>query len=215
MDPEKPNFVWLGPDGGNAIPIHVLANAGIAVFMTRGSKAFQLVRQTPKEGPLMRLDFESAIRALVAAGYIDSTRVGFSGWSYGGLVTDYMLTHSSIPFAAASKVDGGNRYYGEGNRAWTDAELRNVHPPFLMQVHSDAANLVAFGVLADRLIAMGKDVELLYLPLAPHGPVMPSHIQRALTMHTDWFRFWLQGYEDKAPAKRAQYDYWRSMRTKR
>jgi hypothetical protein len=30
--------------------------------------------------------------------------------------------------------------------------------------------------------------------------------------HTDWFRFWLQGYEDPDPAKRQQYVHWREMK---
>ena len=29
----------------------------------------------------------------------------------------------------------------------------------------------------------------------------------------DWFRFWLQGYEDADPAKADQYKRWRELRT--
>ncbi len=28
----------------------------------------------------------------------------------------------------------------------------------------------------------------------------------------DWFRFWLQGYEDPDPAKAEQYKRWRELR---
>jgi hypothetical protein len=28
----------------------------------------------------------------------------------------------------------------------------------------------------------------------------------------DWFRFWLQGYEDPDPAKAGQYKRWRELR---
>jgi hypothetical protein len=30
----------------------------------------------------------------------------------------------------------------------------------------------------------------------------------------DWFRFWLQGYEDPNPAKAAQYEHWEALRLK-
>jgi hypothetical protein len=30
--------------------------------------------------------------------------------------------------------------------------------------------------------------------------------------HKDWFRFWLQGYEDPDPAKAEQYKRWRELK---
>jgi len=29
----------------------------------------------------------------------------------------------------------------------------------------------------------------------------------------DWYRFWLQGYEDPNPAKAEQYERWRALRS--
>jgi hypothetical protein len=33
-----------------------------------------------------------------------------------------------------------------------------------------------------------------------------------LVRNIDWFRFWLQGYEDPNPVKKQQYAHWREMR---
>jgi hypothetical protein len=34
----------------------------------------------------------------------------------------------------------------------------------------------------------------------------------AQTGNVDWFRFWLQGYEDPDPTKQSQYARWRGLR---
>jgi dipeptidyl aminopeptidase/acylaminoacyl peptidase len=65
--------------------------------------------------------------------------------------------------------------------------------------------------MADRLRAMGKPIDVLYFPTAPHSTKQPRHRWRSLTMHVDWWRFWLQGYEDPDPTKAAQYRRWRSF----
>jgi hypothetical protein len=38
---------------------------------------------------------------------------------------------------------------------------------------------------------------------------------RPFGTHIDWWRFWLRGYEDPAPAKQAQYTHWRALRAAR
>ena len=44
-------------------------------------------------------DIETAIRWLLPRPYVDASRVGMSGHSYGGFLTAYGLTHSKL-FAA-------------------------------------------------------------------------------------------------------------------
>jgi hypothetical protein len=68
---------------------------------------------------------------------------------------------------------------------------------------------------AENLAFMDKPVDLLYFATAPHGLVTPKHRWRAMTVNTDWFRFWLQDYEDSAPEKRDQYFRWRKLREQR
>ena len=59
---------------------------------------------------------------------------------------------------------------------------------------------------------LGKAVDFIYLPDAPHLIVKPW--ERIVTQQglVDWFRFWLQDYEDPDPAKAEQYARWRELR---
>jgi dipeptidyl aminopeptidase/acylaminoacyl peptidase len=49
-------------------------------------------------------------------------------------------------------------------------------------------------------------------PNEPHQKFQPQHKLAVYDRNLDWFRFWLQGYEDSDPAKRAQYAHWREMK---
>ena len=55
-------------------------------------------------------------------------------------------------------------------------------------------------------------VEFYLYPDAPHNLKSPIHRFNSLSTHTDWFRFWLQRYEDPNPKKKNQYARWRKMR---
>ena len=47
---------------------------------------------------------------------------------------------------------------------------------------------------------------------AAHSLKAPHQRRSSLSAHVDWFRFWLQGYEDSSAGKRGQYERWRRMR---
>ena len=53
--------------------------------------------------------------------------------------------------------------------------------------------------------------------LQPGTHVMTNPTQRlaAETTNVDWFRFWLQGYEDADPAKSEEYIRWQKLREQR
>ena len=61
------------------------------------------------------------------------------------------------------------------------------------------------------LEAMHKPVDLIVLNTREH--VLEDPVMRlvAQTGNVDWFRFWLQGYEDPDPAKKSQYARWREL----
>ena len=56
-----------------------------------------------------------------------------------------------------------------------------------------------------------KPVDLIMLQRGSH--VMTNPIQRlaAETSNVEWFRFWLQGYEDPAAEKGGQYRRWEKL----
>jgi len=47
-----------------------------------------------------------------------------------------------------------------------------------------------------------------------HEHVLTNPVERMASQNlsVDWFRFWLQGYEDPDPAKADQYKRWRELR---
>jgi hypothetical protein len=45
-----------------------------------------------------------------------------------------------------------------------------------------------------------------------HIKFQPKHKLAVYERNVDWFRFWLQGYEDPSPEKVGEYRIWREMR---
>jgi dipeptidyl aminopeptidase/acylaminoacyl peptidase len=193
-------------------PIQMLAANGFVVLYAREPASLRSVIETAREGEYIREHVESAVAELDRRGLIDPARVGLSGWSRAAYLTDYMLIHSSLAFAAASQIDGGTREYTARMRPFTDEELQRVRTPLLLEAHGPSS-LVSQTAMSDRLDALGKPVEVLYFPAASHSTTRPQHRLRSLGTHLDWFRFWLQGVEDPAPEKAGQYARWRALRS--
>lgn len=54
--------------------------------------------------------------------------------------------------------------------------------------------------------------DLYVFPNEPHLKFQPRHKLAIYKRNVDWFRFWLQGFEDADPSKADQYEHWRAMR---
>ena len=59
---------------------------------------------------------------------------------------------------------------------------------------------------------LGKAVDLLVLNSEEHVLSNPTTRMALQGGTVDWFRFWLQDYEDPDPAKADQYARWRELR---
>jgi hypothetical protein len=57
-----------------------------------------------------------------------------------------------------------------------------------------------------------KPVELVLLNTYEHVLTNPAIRMASQRGSVDWFRFWLQGYEDPDPAKAEQYKRWRKLK---
>jgi hypothetical protein len=57
-----------------------------------------------------------------------------------------------------------------------------------------------------------KPVDLVLLPTNEHVLSNPRMRMASQGGTVDWFRFWLQDYEDRDPAKAEQYERWRHFR---
>jgi dipeptidyl aminopeptidase/acylaminoacyl peptidase len=186
---------------------------------------------------------ESGVDYLADNGVVDRTKVGIIGFSRTSWKTDFMLTHSGFKFAAASSADSGLYNYGAywiyGHGLMADAEkmmggppygatfenwlkyapafnAQHVQSPLLMEYtgsgHMPHGPTDAYEFFT-ALYRQNKPVELYFYPLGDHPLDTPSERVASLQRNVDWFRFWIQGYEGKAPDYDPdQYVRWRTLR---
>jgi dipeptidyl aminopeptidase/acylaminoacyl peptidase len=138
-------------------------------------------------------------------------------------LSDYWLAPT---FADIEEAMYGGPPYGETLENWKkysiSFNLDKVHTPLLMEeigygVHDDTLgaiprNLAVRYEIVKGLTRLGKPVELYYYPDEDHAPDDPRARLASLERNVDWYRFWLQSYEDPVPKKREQYLRWRKLR---
>ncbi len=230
--------------GVTAYAAQPLASAGIMVLQI-GESREHIPTVTAREAPAMEEGIEAAIDHLDSLGFIDPMRVGLSGFSRTCYYAEYLLTHSTHPIAAAAIADGvdmgylqymlfehgpvhdevqleadsiyGGPPWGVTLARWKDApgfNLDHVHAPVLVEAIGPLSLLEEWEIYAG-LILQNKPAEMLYLPGGVH--ILQKPWERIVSQQgvVDWFRFWLQSYEDPDPAKAPQYARWRRLRVVR
>jgi dipeptidyl aminopeptidase/acylaminoacyl peptidase len=181
---------------------------------------------------------ETAVNYLDGEGLIDRERVGIMGFSRTVWVTGYLLTHTNYKFKAALLIDGfdggyfqyisapnaetpldngGKAPFGEvGLKLWREESpgfnLDKVHTAVRLEAHGDSGGVSSQWEWFSGLTALKQAVEYVYLPDGGHILVKPWERRASQQGAVDWFRFWLQDYEDPDPAKAAQYVRWRKLR---
>jgi dipeptidyl aminopeptidase/acylaminoacyl peptidase len=184
--------------------------------------------------------YEAAIKKLVSDGLVDGKRVGIFGFSRTCWNVVYALTQKPHLFAAATISDGitysyfqylqgvdmndvieqemapyGAQPVGKGLRKWfeqaPDFNLDRVNVPLRMESHMPGGLLQDWGTYS-ALRMLNRPVDIIMLPNASHVVSMPLDILESQQGNVDWFRFWLQDYEDPDPAKAEQYKRWEGLR---
>jgi hypothetical protein len=180
---------------------------------------------------------KSVIDLLASKGEIDRNRVGMGGLSFGTEVTLWTVMKSDLIAAASVTSVGMSRNYylfssmrgsafskelqvlwqlgalDETPERWRllspAANLDTIKAPVLMQMPEQE-----YVVALDYAVPLIHDhrADLYVFPNEPHMKFQPKHKLAAYERNVDWFRFWLQDYEDPDPAKSDQYAYWRSMK---
>jgi dipeptidyl aminopeptidase/acylaminoacyl peptidase len=219
-----------------------LANAGFLVLMAKYSDADNEPTGQFPGGMAFAYDWmsmqESAIDLLADRGLADKNNVGIVGFSRTSWLTDFTLTHSTYEFAAASSADGatytysgyfrenelntmnvsevqmGGPPYGDSFSNWLEYappfNAGRVRAPVLMEYTGDVSFAFEFFVALAR---QGKAVELYSYPKGSHPLDTPFERLASLQRNVDWFRFWMQGFEGKAPDYDLnQYVRWRLLR---
>lgn len=211
-------------------PWQVLAQEGFAVLIVnpRGGTGYgaEFLRGVHRNfGTDDYLDIMAAVDAMVERGTFDPDRLGFTGYSYGGLMTDVVVSRTDR-FKAAVSIAGIWNYVsamGQNNpqlfidsydRPW-DRDLQRLWE------HSPASR--AGGITTPTLVMHGTDDEpvdprqsiemfsylqlngvpsrLVLYPGEGHGINKPSHMIDYQTRELEWFRHYLLGDADALGAE--------------
>ena len=215
-----------------------LADAGFVVLQIR--KKPTTLSQTDADVHLE--GYRSAIDSLSQAGLIDRSKVGVVGFSWTCWYVVNALIKTPQLFAAATIADGlDNSYmqyllfgpgppdiheqmdairgaspFGNGLKTWVDTapgfHLDGVRTPVRIEGINPASVLQEWELYAS-LYMQHKPVDFIYFPHGTHIHQKPLERLESQQGSVDWFRFWLQGYEDPDPSKQSQYVRWRRLRS--
>jgi dipeptidyl aminopeptidase/acylaminoacyl peptidase len=120
----------------------------------------------------------------------------------GILDVQYREAYGSVPFGAGLKS-----YIAENPIFNVDKVTAAVR----VETHSPMNMLADFETYIG-LHALSKPVDFIVLPNATHVVSMPVDLLESQQGDVDWFRFWLQSYEDPSPARAEQYRRWEALR---
>jgi dipeptidyl aminopeptidase/acylaminoacyl peptidase len=220
---------------GDEWPFATLAEQGISSLCINSPRAFTLDAVARYGQGLSAV--ESIVDLLVEEDKVDPAKIGMGGLSFGSEVTLWtaMETDRLAAASVTSPVISPNYYLFSGlkgdaftdglNEAWGLGAPGDT--PERWRMLSPTENLSRFGAPIlfqmpeqEYIYALDYAIPLMQRSLAdmyvfanePHQKFQPRHKLSAYIRNVDWFRFWLQDYEDPDPSKASQYVRWREMR---
>lgn len=170
-------------------------------------------------------DVMAAVDGAIAMGVADPDRLGVGGWSYGGILTDHVLTRTDRFKAAtsgASEVNylanyGTDHYQREweaelglpwkNTEAWTRISpffrVEKITTPTLILNGADDLNvpLLNSEQLYQALRRLGKETELVIYPGQGHGISRPSYQKDRYERYLTWYGKYLKGKETTPAVK--------------
>jgi dipeptidyl aminopeptidase/acylaminoacyl peptidase len=190
------------------------------------------------EGSCNATGYEVVIKQLVFDGLVDPDRIGIIGFSRTCFYVMEALTASSLQLRAASVNDGfmvtyfqymmwpehfpssnsivGASPFGQGLQQWLKRSpgfnLDKIRAPLLIVSGEGPAGLLMMWEPYAGLHYLKRPVDLIMLNTNEHVLTNPAVRMASQGGSVDWFRFWLQDYEDPDPVKVEQYARWRELR---
>jgi hypothetical protein len=137
-----------------------------------------------------------------------------------GVMYDFWQYISAVDFGGDSFLTASNSIigappFGDGLQQWIKRSpgfsLEKVNAALLV-VGEGPPSLFSMLQPYTGLRALHKPTELVMLNTDEHELTNPAVRMASSQGSVDWFRFWLQGYEDADPAKAEQYKRWRGLR---
>jgi len=201
-------------------PTSTFASHGYAVFfpMPRGGAGYGEAGQRAIVNAWGEADYKdimTGVDKLIADGIADSNRLGVMGASYGGFMTNWIVTQTGrfkAASAGASLSDLNDEYYlSEGGqfmidyfkRPWENAASYAAHSPLTHVDKVTTPLLIQHGEVDPRvpisnawkfyraLKALGKTVELDIYPRGGHVLREPMQQREQMLRNLEWFTRWI------------------------
>jgi dipeptidyl aminopeptidase/acylaminoacyl peptidase len=214
-----------GPAGGfgetfigaaGLYPIASFAARGWAVLRPnpRGSTGYGIGYRSANVNDWGGGDFQdlmSGVDAVIAMGVADSNRLAVMGWSYGGYMTNWVVTQTSRFKCAAAGAGLSNLIsmwgtndipstlddYFEGT--WVEQPERYIRMSPLAHIKNETTPLLILHGEADIRVPTsqgyemysavkrkGVPAEMVTYPRTPHGPQEPKFVLDIMQRHIDW-----------------------------
>ncbi|HTR31968.1 MAG TPA: S9 family peptidase [Puia sp.] len=218
-------FIHGGPVGQDALSFdmsrQILAGSGylVAAVNYRGSsgRGLNFCKVIYGDwGNKEVIDLHGAVDYLVKQGLADPDHLGVAGWSYGGILTDYLIASDNRFKAASSGAGTGftlslygvdqyvNQYNNEIGTPWTsiDRYLKISYPllkadrirtPTLFMSGEKDFNVPTAGSeqMYQALRTLGVPTELIVYPGQFHGISIPSYQRDRFDRWIAWFKKYL------------------------
>ncbi len=162
-------------------------------------------------------DLLSGMDTVVSLGIADPSRLGVGGWSYGGILTDYLISSDTRFKAAVSGAGSGNQlsmygadqyifqYNAELGAPWQNEALwRQLSHPFFHADRISTPTLFLGGLkdfnvpiaggeqMYQALKTLGVPTELVIYPDQYHILTRPSYIKDRADRVIEWYAQYLQ-----------------------
>jgi dipeptidyl aminopeptidase/acylaminoacyl peptidase len=239
-DQKLPLIMWIhgGPTSQDdfsfdLIP-QILAAQGYAVATVnyRGSNGRGLAFSKAISGDWGNkevIDIIGATDHLIKIGKADPNKLGIGGWSYGGILTDY-VTATDPRFKAAASGAGSAmqlamygtdqytiQYETELGVPWKNMDkwmkvsypflnVEKIKAPTLYMVGEEDFNVPAAGSeqMYQALKTLGVPTQFIVYPGQNHGLAVPSYQKDRYTRYVDWFAKYLKAdtMNEKLPKKK-------------
>jgi len=181
-----------------------------------GNQFFSSIYKDAGAGP--GRDVMAGVAMLEAKGFVDSTKLAVSGWSYGGFMTTWLLGHYNVwkaAVAGASVTDwlnmyttadgsvtiadqvGGSPFVGNNMQSYRDqspiSSAQNTHAPTLI-LHDTGDTRVPIAESYELFRALkdnGVTTQFIAYPVSGHAPGDPIRARDVRRRWVEWLAHYL------------------------
>ncbi|MEW6455715.1 MAG: S9 family peptidase [Acidobacteriota bacterium] len=202
--------------------VNVLTGKGFTIFQPnyRGSTGYGDDFMREIEGKYFDKSIDDIITGidhLISKGIADEAKIGVMGWSAGGHMTNWLITHFPYKFKAASSGAGVANWvslYSQTDiqytreqylldKPWNNLDHYIKYSPLTYIKNVKTPTLILFGEKDERiptpqgqelymgLLKNGVPVEFVIFPREPRGLREPKHQIFKMKKELEWFEKWI------------------------